>query len=214
MADHSGLAWQRIAREVAPTLPGTWVVRGGRGAKTVLIREPFDWAFSWVGVDRARVDDDPYLMAGVVTFVRPDPGFAASFGLRSDSSRHRPARVNMLADNAAEAVQRFILEDALPRMDPWTDHALAAIAEDGYLSADPGSRSVMIQAAGWRVVNDTGSPVEPARAAIAFLQHVEAPEEAAWYEAMIAAWERGGRASALQYLEDHRRASLTRLKLV
>lgn len=214
MADTTGAAWVRIAREVAPTLPGTWVVRGGRGVKAVLVREPYDWSFSWVGLYRVRAEDDPYLMAGVVPLVTPDPGFAASYGLRSDRVRHRPPTVNMLAEDAAERVRLFIVEDALPRMHPWNDEALAASAEENCLGDRPGFEFAMLQSAGWRVLTGTGSPVEPARVAVEHCKHVYAPELVPWYEALSAAWENGGRTSALQFLQEHRSATLKQLKLV
>lgn len=56
--------------------------------------------------------------------------------------------------------------------------------------------------------------MEPARTPIDCLHRVYAPELIPWFEGLIAAWEDGGRASALQYLQDHRGAALKQLKLV
>lgn len=154
MADPTGAAWVRIAQEVAPTLPGTWVRRGGRGVKAALIREPYAWAFTWVGLDRVRVGDNPYLMAGVVALLDGDPGFAASYGLRSDEVPHRPPTVNMLAKDAADRVRQFIVEDALPRIGPGTDEALAAATEESYLEgrADHVAAMVRRRVGGWSTV--------------------------------------------------------------
>lgn len=188
-------------------------MRGGRGAKALLVRQPVQWTFTWVGLDRVRVADNPFLMAGVVPMVKPFGLSGAPYGLRSDSAR-RPGRVDLLADDAAETVRRFVVDDALPELSRWSEPFLAEVAEkDLAVSARAERASHFLQAAGWRVVNDTGSPIEPAEEAAAFYRHRYVPAEAAWFEALIAAWNDGERPAALAYLEEQKVAGLGRLKV-
>lgn len=212
MADPGGTAWTRIIGALAPSLPGDWTVRGGRGAKAVLVRQPVEWTFAWIGLDRVRVTDHPYLMSGLVPLVIPVDGFSAFYGLRSDEA-WLPGTVDLLSATAPETVRRFILSHAVPMMEPWTPQALANAAEDSYRRAEPGFDVNLVQAAGWRVVNESGSPVEPAERAIELFRPRHAPEVVTWYEKLTAAWNQGGRPAALTYLEQHRQDVLTRLKL-
>jgi hypothetical protein len=212
VADPNGARWPRLLKELAPTLPGDWDVRGGRGAKALVIRQPVKWTFTWIGLYRVRVADDPYLMVGLVPLVMPF-SLNLTHGQRSDSGGG-PGTFNLVADDATAEIRRYLLDDALPDLDPWTEPFLAQIAEVSLNrpAAERGSPH-FLEAAGWRVVNDTGCPVEPAEEAIAFCHERSAPEEAAWYKALIEAWNHGGRTAGLTYLEQHRNDGLRRLKI-
>jgi hypothetical protein len=210
LADPNGARWPRLLTELAPTLPGEWDIRGGRGAKALLIRQPVGWTFTWIGLYRVRVADDPYLMVGLVPTVMPF-SLNLAYGQRSDG----PGTFNLVADDATAAIRRFLLDDALPDLDTWTESFLAQVAEVSLTR--PAAERVsphFLQAAGWRVINDTGSPVQPAEEAIAFYRERDATEEASWYQGLIDAWRQGGRTTALSYLEEQRLDGLRRLKIL
>ena len=212
MADVHGQAWAKIAARLAPELPEGWAVRGGRGVSAKLVREPLGWTFPWVGLSRSRVADPPWLLTGVITLTGPADVWSARHGLRSDAVL-RPGTVDMSAEDALERVRGFILDEALPRVDQWNEESLAESAELNLAAPADRRGNDFLDAAGWRVVRGTGSPVEPAREAIDFFSTRLSPDDVSWYEGLIAAWEQGERAAAMAYLEEQRQSSLRSLKL-
>lgn len=213
MSDETAKAWSRIAKTLVSRLPGEWTT-GRSGIRTILVRKPVDWVLVWVGLDRVRRDSDPYLLGGLVQLVERFE-LSAGHGLRSDQLPDYPGRVDLTEPTATEVVEKFITEHLLPRVDPWTPDRLAAEAEEQLATPDEqrGRPIVFPLAAGWRVVNETGSPVEPATEAAAWFKDAYSPEDAAWYNDLLQAWQDGGRPAALKYLEDQRAAALASLKL-
>ncbi len=185
----------------------------GRGASAVLVREPVEWTLTWVGLNRLRKTNTPFLMAGVVPLVEPFSFTGAPYGLRSDAAR-RPGTVDLLAADTFAVVESFVLDDALPVLDSWTPERLADRAEANFaLPAGERGHPEFSSAAGWRAVNDSGSPVEPAREAAELLRAREAEDLAGWYESLVMSFEEGGRPRALEFLEEQRHAGLTRMKV-
>lgn len=212
-------AWRALLDELAPTLPGEWRVRTrGRSRPPVLVREPVEWTLSWFGMSRPRKTVDPFLMAGVTPLVGHVTSLTSDFGLRSDEVRPRPAyrTVPLTAPEAAEHLRTFFWQDAWPRMEQGTYQAHAERAEAQFAQA-PADREppwVFPEAAGWRVVLGTGSPVEPARQAVETFAAMEGAEDAvACYTGLVEAWESGGPAAALHQLERQRDATLASLAL-
>lgn len=218
MADPIGAAWQRIATQVAPHLPGHWVVRR-RGARTTLVREPIEWTLPWIGFARSRGNDFGYVYAAVVPFVAPFNWYL-TYGLRMGDEPgvpDIPMGLEVLQPGAVDVLQRFLDRQGLPTIDVWSAELLADEAEHSY-QLPPGERNEppahWIHAAGWRVVNNAGSPVEPARDAIDYFDEVDMTEHADWYRQLLAAWESGGREAALQFMVGYRQQVLTREKLL
>lgn len=213
MSDEAAKAWGRIAKSLVSQLPGEWTT-GRSGIRMILVRKPVDWVLVWAGLDRTRRDSDPYLIGGEVALVEPFV-LSAGHGLRSDDVFEYPSRVDLTAPTAPEIVEKFITEHLLPRVEEWTPDRMAAEAEDqlGIPEEERGGPLVYPSAAGWRVVNDTGSPVEPASRAAAWYQDAYSPDDASWYNDLIRAWKDGGRPAALKYLEDQRATALAGLKL-
>jgi hypothetical protein len=218
MANPVGEAWQEIATRTAPLLPGNWVVRR-RGARTTLIREPIEWTVPWIGFGPSRSSDWGYLYAAVVPLVRPF-NWLVTYGLAMGDQRGDPdipPSLHVLEPGAFDVVQRFLQRQGLPAVDRWPAERFADVAERSYqLPADRRDHPVAhwLLAAGWRVVTGSGSPVEPARDAIAYFQQRDATEDVGWYRGLLAAWESGGRAAALEFLVEYRQQVLTREQLV
>jgi len=209
--------WRDLLNRLAPTLPGDWQVRG-TGRQVVLVKQPVEWTLPWLGMSRTRTTDDPYLMAGVTPLVGPVLALTAEFGLRSDEVRPRPAyvKVSLSAPEAEEQVRSFFMNDAWPRMQQGTYEGHAARAERQFAQPAAERRPpwVFQQAAGWRVVLETGSPVEPARQGLEKFESLGAGENLfAFYRGLIDAWEAGSQPAALAYLQKQREATLSRLKL-
>lgn len=214
MADDAGRSWGRIVKQVAPRLPGGGWRVGRPGPRAILARRNSEWDLTWVGLDRVRGTSTPWLIAGVVSLVGP---FRLTYGrgLRSDHA-HPPGTVDLLRPDAAEAVERFIVDEALPVVDAWPAERMAADAEAQW-AKPPSERSSRLrypEAAGWRVVTDGESPLEVATEAAAEFRSRLAPEETAWYEDLAAAWQAGGRPAALAYLVEQRDTALSKLKLL
>ena len=211
-ADRAAAAWVEVAKELAGELPGDL----GAAPEPVAdgaVREPVGWTLTWMGLSRPRNTTKRFVMAGVVPLVEPFGLTGAPYGLRSDTAR-TPGTFDLLSDALHAEVLDFALKDALPVLERWTPEVLAERAEAD-LVAPAGERQTVefTQAAGWRVVDDSGSPIEPARASAQLLRERGGEEDAGWFEALIAAWEQGGRASALTYLDEQRSVGLIRLKL-
>jgi hypothetical protein len=153
----------------------------------------------------------------VTSLVSPVMGLTSQFGLRSDEVWPEPSyrTVSLSAPDAAEQIQLFFEEQAWPQMQRGSYEGHAELAEQ-QLAQPVAERQppwVFPDAAGWRVVLESGSPVEPARQAIDKLRSLDADDEVAFYEGLVEAWESGGRSAALSYLGEQRDATLTRLKL-
>jgi len=209
--------WRGLLTRLAPKLPGEWRVRGS-GRRIVLVQEPMEWTVPWLGMTRSRKTDDPYLMAGVTSLVGPVMGLTSEFGLRSDEVHPRPAyfTISLSAPDAEDLVHSFFVNDAWPLMQHGTYEGHAKQAEE-QLAEPEAEREppwVFPEAAGWRVVLETGSPVEPARQAIEkFRSWGDADDEVVFYQDLIDAWEAGGQPGALAYLQQQRDATVSRLKL-
>lgn len=213
MSDETAKAWSRIAKALAAQLPGEWTI-GRTGINTILVRRPVEWVLVWAGVDRIRRDSDPYLIGGEVPLVGPFQ-LSVGHGLRSDQVPGQARVVDLATPTAPELVGRFISEQLLPRIDEWTPARLAAESEAQLAQPDDQRQPPIVfpEAAGWRVVLDSGSPVEAAKQAIAWAEDAYSPDDAAWYRDLLQAWESGGREAALRYLEGQRDAALAGLKL-
>ncbi len=213
MADEGGKAWQRIARALAPELPGGWRV-GGSGIRTVVAREPIDWVVVWFGASRVRRDDIPCLIGGEASLVGPPFNLSVGHGLRSDTRRDAPKRIDLTEPDATELVRSFVLDDVLPRVKPWTPEALAQEAEAQLAMplAERGRPLRFPDAAGWRVVLDQGSPEQPVAEFEAW-EEGAAAEDIEWYRKLLQAWQSGGRDAAMSYLAERRDQALTDLKL-
>lgn len=212
--DPAGKAWQSIARDLVERLPGRWRT-AGTGIRTVLVREPIEWVVVWVGTSRMRKSDPPYLMGGEAELVGPPFTLAKGHGIRSDERRGKPSQIDPTAPDAAAAIEAFVVEDVLPRVDPWTPERLAAVAEEQLVvpMRERGRPIIFQNAAGWRVILSDESPEDPAEQAAGWFGESGSPEEAEWYRQLAAAWRSGGRAEALRYLEGERTKALASLKL-
>lgn len=181
----------------------------------MLVSRPDEWILWWIGLDRVRRDQPTCLAAGAVELAAP---FALTYrhGLRSDATRRKPNRVDLLSDDAETWIRDFVVGDAIPALEAWPRERMKQIAEDD-LAYPPEQRAWPLVApflAGWRVVEDAGSPQEPAEHAIQVLATKPGTDAmAAWYRALLDAWESGGQPAALEFLEDQRAATLASLKL-
>ena len=87
--------------------------------------------------------------------------------------------------------------------------AAEPVPEDGWI----------LMAPGWRIVNDTASPVEVAERCITWVQErfgrdpAYAALHADFYRQLIDAWNGGGRDTALSFLVEHRDEQLRQQKL-
>ena len=212
VTDNNDRAWKRLAVSLAEALPGEWAI-GRPGNNCVLVRIPVDWTFTWIGVERSRKIDDPGLIVGRVGLIGPFR-FGYHHGERSDVFGG-PGKVDLTADNAEQTLFDFITGYGLPQVDLWDAIRMAETCEAQYgrPEAEWGRPIVFPEAAGWRLVFDTGSPEGPAEKAIAWLRGNYAPDEANWYTALLEAWRHGGRAGGLDYLTAQREEALRRLKL-
>ncbi|MEO3748030.1 hypothetical protein [Plantactinospora sp. B5E13] len=214
--------WRRILAELRPELPGEWSIRG-TGVGTLLVREPFDWSLAWIGYDGSPSRPAGWLSAGVQPLVTADAGRVMTYGIRMDEVRSGPRTVDLLSDEAADHVRRFVLDSGLPVLDRWPAERLAEVAERDFAQAPDRRRTHWHQAPGWRVVTGTASPVEPARELAALCRVGSAPRSAAgarhraariaFYEGLDQAWQQGGRAEALRFLTGWRDRVLTERKL-
>ncbi len=213
MVDEGAKAWQRAVRELASRLPGEWVV-GRPGPKAILVRKPIEWRLVWVGLDRIRSTMTPRVIAGAAPLVYPFSLRYAS-GLRSDTWRDGPPNVDLLSPELTGAVERFVVDAGLPVVDSWPEQRMTEVAEQQF--AEPAERRHpprrYLEAAGWRVVNNAGSPAEPARQAADECRKLDYAEGVQWFESLLAAWQAGGRSAALTYLEEQRAAVLDGLNI-
>jgi hypothetical protein len=203
----AGKRWVEILGVLRTELPGEWSLRGG-GLKALLVAEPIAWANPWIGASKAS---SVRMHAGVAPALAPV--LAWPLGVYGIDMSEAPTGLRALPLGeegdldvargfAAHAMQR-IGELTPARFAEWAEAALRDFRDGKPPTAD------LAMAPGWRVVNDTGDPVDAAQACLDFAgQH---PPDAGWvapyvafFEALIAAWEQGGRESALKFLVGHR----------
>lgn len=213
MADETVKAWQKISKQLAAELPGEWKI-GRSGIKTLLVRQPVEWTVLWVGIGRVRRDDRPRLLGGITPLVREFDDVSITHGVSMPVRPGGPVDVDLTTPDALDTVREFV-DVVLERTANWTPERLAAEAEEqlGQAPDDRGTPLTFPDAAGWRVVLDTGDPVGPAREAASWWEKAAAPEAAPWYRKLADAWETGGRTAALQFLEKSRDAAVESLKL-
>jgi len=211
--DDNARAWQQMAKLLRPRLPGEWT-QGRSGIRTVLVRQPVEWVLTWVGAVRSRRSNNPTIWVAQTPLVSEwRGGLALGHGVTSD--RPGPGQIDFTRPDAAEVVERFVLDAGLPRVS-WSARDFAAEAEEQYAQphAERGRPLVCIDAAAWRVILETGSPVEPALEAAAWLEDTAmASDEGAWHRALVDAWNSGGRAAAMTFLTTNRDAAVASLKL-
>ncbi|MGY0006887.1 hypothetical protein [Micromonospora sp. I033] len=214
--------WRQILSALRPDLPGEWSLRGS-GLDTVLVREPLDWALGWIGYAGSPTRPVGWVAAGVQPLVTPFTSWVMTYGVRMDEVRSGPSTVDLSSDEAVDQARRFLLDAGLAKIDSWPAERLADVAERDF-AQDPGRRRThWHQLPGWRVVNDTASPVEPATQ-LAELSHARAAEssgkggrqlaeQAAFYAGLVEAWHDGGRDGALRFLTGQRDRALAARKL-
>lgn len=214
--------WRRILAELRPELPGEWSIRG-TGVGTLLVREPFDWSLPWIGYDGSPSRPAGWVSAGVQPLVTADVGRVMTYGIRMDEVRSGPRTVDLLSDEAAGHVRRFVLDSGLPVLDRWPAERLAEVAERDFAQERDRRRTHWHQVPGWRVVTGTASPVEPARELAEVCRDRSSPRSAAgtrqqaariaFYEGLGQAWRQDGHAEALRFLTGWRDRLLTEQKL-
>ncbi|GAB3916919.1 hypothetical protein GCM10011575_33070 [Microlunatus endophyticus] len=213
MADETVKAWQKIAKQLRGTLPGEWSVARS-GVRTLLVRQPIDWVVVWVGISRVRRDDMPGLIGGLTSLAGYFNDVNASHGLSTPVGPDSPRTVDLTTPGALDEVSSFATA-VLDKVADWTPERLAAEAEEQLAQApDTRGRPLTFQhASGWRAILGTADGFEPAKEAAEWFAKALAPEYATWYEDLATAWQSGGRAAALQFLQDSRTAAIDSLKL-
>ncbi|WP_375425319.1 hypothetical protein [uncultured Friedmanniella sp.] len=214
MVDETAKRWTGVAARLGERLPGEWAV-AGRGVKALLVRQPADWVLVWVGLSRVRGSDRPHLMGGATPLVQGPFHPALRVGLSSDTRRHGPRQFDLTDPEHEDQIEQFVVGDVLPLVEPWSVERFAADAEQQF-ALPLGERLPprrWFEVPGWRVLLESGSPVEPAREAAEWARSVQATAIADWHEPLVAAWETGGRAAALGYLREQRAAALAELKV-
>ncbi|MFD0690012.1 hypothetical protein [Actinomadura fibrosa] len=197
--------WQELALELAPTLPGTWRLRG-HGWHRVLVREPVEWTATWIGFDRSAFSERGRFIAGVEPLVQPTFSWALSFGLTMDAVRGGPMRVDLRDDSAAQDLATFVHDAALAELDRWTVERFASAAEKSLTRPLERRRPphYWLMTPGWRVLLDTGDPREVLDDVAAFLRSRDSDERLGFYLTLCDHWESGGRPEALAFLESDR----------
>ncbi|AVT36554.1 hypothetical protein [Plantactinospora sp. BB1] len=214
--------WRQILFELRPALPGEWSVRG-TGLGMSLVREPLDWALGWIGYSGSPSRPVGWAAAGVQPLVTPPLGFGLTYGIRMDEVRSGPRTVDLLADDAADAIRRFVLDAGLAEIDAWPVERLAEVAERDF-AQDPHRRGKhWDHLPGWRVVTGSGSPVEPAEQLTALCRQKAGTasgrgsrrlaERGTFYERLCEEWHEGGSGAALRLLAEQRDQALGSWKL-
>ncbi|MGZ3144427.1 hypothetical protein ACVDFE_21030 [Lentzea chajnantorensis] len=191
--------WHELARK----LPGQWSVRG-RGDLTVLVREPWDWTVSWIGFERSSFSEEGWFQAAVEPLVLESFRWARTFGLRMDEVRGGPRRVDLRSPEAGQVLHDFAHNAALPLFDKWTVEKFAGAADRSMQRPVEQRRPpyYWMLAPGYRVVLDTGSPEEPLRQVIDYInEHGKFTKSLPFYEELLKRWQTGGRGEALRFLE-------------
>ncbi|MER7892175.1 hypothetical protein ABTX15_20385 [Micromonospora sp. NPDC094482] len=214
--------WRQILSELRPQLPGEWSIRG-TGVGTTLVREPLDWSLAWIGYSGSPTRPVGWVSAGVQPLVMPFTSWIMTYGVRMDEVRSGPRTVDLLSDAAADQTRQFVLETGLEKIDGWPPERLADVAERDFAQDPRKRRTHWHQLPGWRVVNGTASPVEPAtqlaescqeRARAASAKGArQLSEQAAFYEGLRRSWDEGGGEAALRFLTEQRDQALAAQKL-
>ncbi|WP_433311190.1 hypothetical protein [Micromonospora chersina] len=214
--------WRHVLTELRPDLPGEWSVRGA-GLGTVLVREPLDWALAWIGYSGSPTRPVGWVAAGVQPLVAPFTSWVMTYGVRMDEVRSGPSTVDLSSDGAVEQARRFVLDAGLPKLDGWPAERLADVAERDFAQDPSRRRTHWHQLPGWRVVNGTASPVEPATQLVELCRERAAgtsgtgarqlAEQAAFHEGLVRAWQDGEREAALEFLTAQRDQALAARKL-
>ncbi|MEO3928001.1 hypothetical protein ABGB07_29655 [Micromonosporaceae bacterium B7E4] len=208
--------------ELRTELPGQWSVRG-TGLGTVLAREPLGWSLCWIGYAGSPSRPVGWLSAGVQPLVTPALGFEMTYGIRMDEVDSGARSVDLLSDDAAGLARRFVLDAGLATIDAWPSGRLADVAERDFAQSPPRRRKYWYQLPGWRAVNGTASPVEPAEQ-LAELCREQARtasdrgarqllDRAAFYGRLREAWHEGGSEAALRLLTGQRDQTLAAWRL-
>lgn len=214
--------WRHVLTELRPDLPGEWSLRG-TGLDTVLVREPLDWALAWVGYSGSPTRPVGWVAAGVQPLVAPFTSWIMTYGVRTDEVRSGPPTVDLSADEAVDQARRFVLDAGLAKIDSWPAERLADVAERDFAQDPRRRRTHWHQLPGWRVVNGTGSPVEPATQLVELCRERAAgtsgtgarqlAEQATFHERLVRAWQDGEREAALEFLTGRRDEALAARKL-
>ncbi|MGC3862913.1 hypothetical protein ACPSM1_22305 [Micromonospora chersina] len=214
--------WRHVLTELRPDLPGEWSVRG-TGLGTVLVREPLDWALAWIGYSGSPTRPVGWVAAGVQPLVTPFTSWIMTYGIRMDEVRPGPSTVDLTADGAVEQARRFVLDTGLAKIDGWPAERLADVAERDFAQDPRRRRTHWHQLPGWRVVNGTASPVEPATELVELCRERAAgtsgtgarqlAEQAAFHDGLVRAWQDGEREAALEFLTAQRDQALAARKL-
>ncbi|HEX5597746.1 MAG TPA: hypothetical protein VFX61_17280 [Micromonosporaceae bacterium] len=208
--------WRQILSELRPQLPGTWSIRG-TGLDTMLVREPLDWSLAWIGYADSPTRPLGWVAAGVQPLVTPMRGFVMTYGARMDEVPSGPRTVDLLSDVAADHTRQFVLGPGLEKINSWPPIRLAEVAERDFAQNPRGRRTYWHQLPGWRVVNGTASPVEPAtqlaelcreRARASGKAARKMSERATFYEQLRQTWAEGERDAALRFLVEQRNRAL------
>ncbi|MFG1660074.1 hypothetical protein ACGFIY_26405 [Micromonospora chersina] len=214
--------WRHVLTELRPDLPGEWSVRGA-GLDTVLVREPLDWALAWIGYSGSPTRPVGWVAAGVQPLVTPFTSWIMTYGVRMDEVRTGPSTVDLSSAGAVEQARRFALDAGLEKIDGWPAERLADVAERDFAQDPRRRRTHWHQLPGWRVVNGTGSPVEPATQLVELCRERAAgtsgtgarqlAEQAAFHDGLVRAWQNGERDAALEFLTAQRDQALAARKL-
>ncbi|MET7966415.1 hypothetical protein [Micromonospora sp. NPDC005305] len=214
--------WRQILSELRRDLPGEWSIRGG-GLDTVLAREPVGWSLSWIGWSGSPTRPAGWVTAGVQPLVAPFTSWIMTYGVRMDEVGSGPPTVDLSSGEAVDQVRRFVLGAGLEKIDKWPAERLADVAERDFAQDPRRRRTHWHQVPGWRVVNGTASPVEPAtqlaelcRERVAGSSGTGArqlAEQAAFHEGLLRAWQDGERDAALRFLTAQRDQALAARKL-
>lgn len=214
--------WRHVLTALRPDLPGEWSVRGA-GLGAVLVREPLDWALAWIGYSGSPTRPVGWVAAGVQPLVTPFTSWIMTYGIRMDEVRSGPSTVDLTADEAVEQARRFVLDAGLAKIDGWPAERLADVAERDFAQDPRRRRTHWHQLPGWRVVNGTASPVEPATQLVELCRERAAgtsgtgarqlAEQAAFHDGLVRAWQDGERGAALEFLTAQRDQALAARKL-
>ncbi|MCG5461959.1 hypothetical protein AB0K35_04165 [Micromonospora sp. NPDC053740] len=214
--------WRQILSELRPALPGEWRLRGV-GVGSVLAREPLGWSLAWIGYSGSPTRPVGWVAAGVQPLVTPYASWIMTYGVRMDEVQSAPPTVDLMSDAAAGQTRQFVLDTGLKEIDNWPPARLADVAERDFAHDPRQRRTHWHQLPGWRVVNGTASPVEPATqlaqlcrdraAGMSGKAARQLAEQATFYERLIQAWHDGEREQALQFLTSQRDQALAAQKL-
>lgn len=207
--------WLEIAATLRDELPGRWSLRGG-GQKTMIVGEPVEWAIPWFGFSKGSIGR---LHCGVAPAMEPLLEWRMGrYGFDMSEVRSGPRSIDLLADDALDVARGFVFGPGIARIELLTPDYYGERAEQE--AADQAAEGGwVLMAPGWRVINDSGSPVDVAARCIAWVQQRFAHDpayvalHADFFRQLIDAWNDGGRDAALTFLVEHRDAQLREQKL-